>query len=60
MEDSEEDEIEDLVEEEEEVMDLYNATIAEYWGISNDISQTCSHNVPIVLLQFTLLKIVHS
>ena len=60
MEDFEEAEMEASIEEEDEVMDLCNATIVEYWGITSEIDQTFSHNVPIVLPQIILLKISHN
>ena len=60
MEDSEEDEAEVLVKEEDEVADLCNSIIADYWDITRDIVQTRSRNVPNVLLQITQLKTVHS
>ena len=60
MEDSEEDETKVSVEEEDEVMGMYNAIIVVCWGIINENSPTCSHNVPTVQLRIVLLKIVHS
>ena len=59
MEDSEEDEARVLVEE-DEVIELCNVIIVEYWGITIETFQTFSRNVPIVLLQITQLKTVHS
>ena len=46
--DSEEDKTQVSVEEVNKVMELCNVRIVENWGITNDISQTCSRNVPVV------------
>ena len=50
MEDFKEDRIEVSFEEEDEFVDLCNVTIAECWGTTREIVQTCSRNVPTVLL----------
>ena len=60
MEETKEEDVEVLVEEEDEVVDLYNIIILEHWDIITEISLTCKHNVLIVSLLTTLLRTFRS